>query len=130
MALETATFISGLNPANPTAVDALAGADDHLRLLKSTIKATFPNVSGAMTVSHTLLNGFDARITSLEGRTDSLDGLVVNAATFQYKLGTTGWVVQSSGDNLDFVVGGETKMRLDGNGNLKVTGNITGHGAL
>ena len=130
MALEVATYISGLNPANPTAVDALAGADDHLRLIKSTITATFPNITGAMTVSHTLLNGFDGRITSLEGRTDSLDGLVVNAATFQYRLGASGWVVQSSGDNLDFIKDGNTRMRLDIDGNLKVTGNVTAYGAI
>ena len=130
MALETATFISGLDAANPTAVDALAGADDHLRLIKSTIKTSFPNVTGAMTVSHTLLNGFDGRLTGLEGRADSLEANVVNAATFQYVLGASGWSVQSAGANLEFIKGGETKMRLDSDGNLTVIGNVTAFGAI
>ena len=41
MALETGNFID-LNAANPVSTDGLAQADDHLRLIKSTIKATFP----------------------------------------------------------------------------------------
>ena len=65
MALETGKQISDLNGANPTAVDALAEADDHIRLIEATIKATFPNITGAMTATHTVLNGLDARITSL-----------------------------------------------------------------
>ena len=50
MALESGTYIDSLNASNPTATDALAQADDHLRLIKSTIKASFPNVSGAATL--------------------------------------------------------------------------------
>jgi len=56
MALETGTYINSLNAANPAATDALSSADDHLRLIKSTIKATFPNVTGAVTATHTTLN--------------------------------------------------------------------------
>lgn len=56
MALETGTYINSLNASNPAATDALAQADDHLRLLKSTIKATLPNVSGAVTATHTVMN--------------------------------------------------------------------------
>ena len=56
MALETGTFISDLVVTNPTGSDALAFADDHLRLVKSTLKNTFPNVSGAITKTHTQIN--------------------------------------------------------------------------
>jgi len=56
MALETGTYIDSLNVNNPAAPDALSQADDHLRLLKSTIKATFPHVSGAITGTHTAIN--------------------------------------------------------------------------
>ena len=56
MALETGTFISDLVATNPTGSDALAFADDHLRLIKSTVKATFPNISGAVTKTHTEIN--------------------------------------------------------------------------
>ena len=56
MALESATYINGLVTTNPTSTDALAQADDHLRLIKTTIKATFPNITGAVTATHTQLN--------------------------------------------------------------------------
>jgi hypothetical protein len=56
MALETGTFISDLVVTNPVASDPLAAADDHLRLIKTTVKNTFPNVTGAVTKTHTQLN--------------------------------------------------------------------------
>lgn len=56
MALETGTFISDLVVTNPVASDPLAAADDHLRLIKTTIKNTFPNISAAVTKTHTEIN--------------------------------------------------------------------------
>ncbi len=56
MALETGTYISDLVVTNPTGSDALAFSDDHLRLIKSTVKNTFPNISGAVTKTHTQIN--------------------------------------------------------------------------
>ena len=56
MALESGNFIDSLVATNPVATDGLAQADDHLRLIKATIKATFPNITGAVTVTHTDLN--------------------------------------------------------------------------
>jgi microcystin-dependent protein len=63
MALETGTYIDSLNASNPAATDALAQADDHLRLIKATLKATFPNVTGAVTATHAEMNSVSA-ITS------------------------------------------------------------------
>lgn len=63
MALESATYISDLVSTNPTGADSRATADDHLRLIKSTIKTTFPNVSGAVTPTHTEFN-YVAGVTS------------------------------------------------------------------
>jgi microcystin-dependent protein len=54
--IETAPFINGLNASNPAASDGMNGADDHMRLTKAAILATFPNISGAVTASHTQLN--------------------------------------------------------------------------
>lgn len=57
MPLETGTYISDLNASNPVgATDQKAQGDDHIRLIKSTIKTTFPNITGSVTPSHTLLN--------------------------------------------------------------------------
>ena len=59
MALETATFINGLVATNPVSTDGLAQADDHMRLIKSTIKSTFPNITGAITADQAEINTLD-----------------------------------------------------------------------
>ena len=59
MALESTTYIDGLVTTNPTGTDPRSQGDDHIRLVKSTIRSTFPNVSGAMTATHTELNTID-----------------------------------------------------------------------
>jgi hypothetical protein len=57
MGLEAATYISGLNVSNPVhATDNVGEGDDHIRLIKSTLLNTFPNITGAMNASHTELN--------------------------------------------------------------------------
>jgi len=69
MALESTTYINGLVTSNPAATDGLAAADDHLRLIKSTVKASFPGVTGAVTSTHAELNvldGIDAGLTAAE----------------------------------------------------------------
>jgi microcystin-dependent protein len=45
--LETATYLSELVTSNPAHTDALSQADSHMRLTKSTVKATFPNFTAA-----------------------------------------------------------------------------------
>jgi microcystin-dependent protein len=66
MPLESATTINQLDPANPPSGDPVAQADDHLRLIKSTLKNTFPNVTAAITVDAAFLNSLVNRIAVLE----------------------------------------------------------------
>jgi len=54
--LETATFISDLNSSNPAHTDGLSQADSHMRLTKAALKATFPNITGAVTLTQAQLN--------------------------------------------------------------------------
>jgi len=56
MSLETATYINQLVPANPPGTDPLANAADHLRLIKSCLQSTWPNVTGAITATQENLN--------------------------------------------------------------------------
>lgn len=56
MPIETATLISDLNVSYPQGTDPLADADDHIRLVKSALKNTFPSVTGALTGTHTAIN--------------------------------------------------------------------------
>ncbi len=56
MPLESASYINNLDISNPAATDALAQADDHLRLIKSVLKNTFPNIDGKITATPAQLN--------------------------------------------------------------------------
>lgn len=58
MPIETANFITQLDPTNPAAPDLLADTDNHLRMIKQVLKNSFPNMSGATFASHNQLNGF------------------------------------------------------------------------
>jgi len=63
MALETGTYINSLVATNPTSGDLKSQGDDHLRLIKAAIKASFPNVAGAVTLTHGQLSGVDTPLT-------------------------------------------------------------------
>jgi hypothetical protein len=90
MGLESATFINGLVETNPTGSDNASQGDNHIRLLKSTLKATFPNVAGAVTVSHTDLNSVTDKLNlaggtltgALNGTTASFSGTVTATGGF------------------------------------------------
>lgn len=45
MGLETATFVSGLTPSWPLAGDPKNQGDDHIRLIKAALQATFPQAT-------------------------------------------------------------------------------------
>jgi hypothetical protein len=56
MSLESATYIHQLVTANPEQDDQRSEGDNHLRMIKAAIQATFPNIAGIVTASHTELN--------------------------------------------------------------------------
>ena len=101
MALETGTYINSLVATNPAATDALAAADDHMRLIKSTIKNTFPNLTGAVNLTQVEANILDgatlstAELNTLTGITSTvaelniLDGCTVTAANLNVLSGIT-----------------------------------------
>lgn len=62
MALESASYISGLNPAWPAGSDSYHQGDDHIRLIKSVLRTTFPNITGPVTANQAQLNGAGATI--------------------------------------------------------------------
>ena len=72
MALESATYINDLNAANPASTDGLAQADDHFRLIKGAVKSTFPNIAGAVTLTHTELNYLSGATSGLQSQIDNL----------------------------------------------------------
>ena len=66
MGLESATYIDDLVITNPTSGDDPSAGDDHLRLIKSTIKNTFPNISAPVTPTHTELNYVDGVTSAIQ----------------------------------------------------------------
>ena len=91
MALESGTYINSLNASNPAATDGIAQADDHMRLIKSTIKASFPGVTGAVSSTHTELNaldGFTGAVADLNYAKD-LRATGVTNTEFDYLDGVT-----------------------------------------
>jgi len=93
--IESATYIHQLDAAQPAATDQLADADNHLRMIKATLKATFPNITGPVTLNQGAL----ARNVPI--------GLI---ALWSGTIATipAGWVLCSGG----------THARTDGGGNI------------
>lgn len=82
MALETADYIDELVDTNPPGGDQLSSADDHIRLLKSVLQSTFPNLSGAMTATEDELNLLDDAVVT----TDQINYLADVSASVQDQL--------------------------------------------
>lgn len=59
MALETAKFISGLDPANPLPDDSKDKGDDHIRLIKAALQNSLPGFPGAV-----LVGGVDSGVSN------------------------------------------------------------------
>ena len=84
MALESASFISGLVSANPPGTDAISQGDDHLRLIKTVLKASLPNADAAINGIHTKATApsstsagqlwFDTTANILKMRNEADDG--------------------------------------------------------
>ena len=142
MALESTTFISGLVVTNPTSSDNISDGDNHIRLLKSTVRATFPNVTGAVTGTHTAIN---SAVTSANAATNAntASQIVKRDGSGNFSAGTitaaltgnvTGNVSGSAGTastavrwttartiSLTGHVSGSASIRGDANANISVT---------
>jgi microcystin-dependent protein len=76
MGLETVTHIDDLVIANPVATDDKSQGVDHLRNIKKAIKATFANVTGAISATHTEL---DYTNVAAVGTSEASKALVTDA---------------------------------------------------
>lgn len=70
MGLETFGFINSLVRTNPVSADPKSQGDDHIRGVKGTLLDQFPNLSGAVTPTHTELNYVDGVTSSIQGQID------------------------------------------------------------
>ena len=102
MGLETGSTISSFITSNPTSSDPINQGDDHLRLIKSVLKAQFPGSGGL---------GYAIAITATEAELNYVHGVTSNIQTqinnilpsgtrmpFAQAAAPTGWT-QDTSDN-------------------------------
>ena len=71
MPLDTANFIGGLDETLPTAGDMAAEGDDQIRAFKRAVRQTFPNVTAAVSATHTQLNAVLGARPALQSQIDT-----------------------------------------------------------
>lgn len=122
MGLETGTYLNDLNVANPVgASDLLAQGDDHIRLVKSTLKNTFPNMGGAAWRVQSKGSNYTLAATdnmSVIRGTASITLATEAAATIG-----NGFIVIVVGDGGDVVIDPNGAETVNGNATLTVLNN-------
>ncbi len=89
MSLETATYLTSLNASNPSSDDLAKDGDDHIRLVKSVLKATFPTLTGAVTPTLAELNKL-AGMTSSAAELNKLTGVTITPVEINRLAGVSG----------------------------------------
>lgn len=127
MALEAGTYISDLVATNPTSSDAKSQGDDHLRLIKSTLLSTFPNVAGEVTPTHTELNFVDgvtsAIQTQLDAKAAATNGALTNPTVTNY----VETLHAATGNTaIDLANGTVQKITTNGNNTITLPSSVAG----
>lgn len=113
MGLESATYVNDLNSANPVAGDPRNEGDDHLRLLKSVLKATFPNMAGRFHRTQVKSANYTAVGTD-ESTTLSVDTTGVTIALTAAATLGNGWSVLVYADGFDVTIDPNGSETIDG----------------
>lgn len=66
MPIESVTHVADLVPTNPEGSDNVQLGADHLRLIKSALKTTFPAATAPYTVTPAISNALPGRVTAVE----------------------------------------------------------------
>lgn len=66
MTVDTAAYIGGFDTAKPAGADPKSEGDDNFRHIKTVLKTSFPNVTGAVTPTHTELNYVDGVTSAIQ----------------------------------------------------------------
>jgi microcystin-dependent protein len=116
LGLETGTFVADLVPTNPPSGDLVTQGDDHIRLIKQVLKATFPNASHAF------------YIPSVATKTANYSVSVADAGTTFYVDTTTGAVTLTLPSLLSTDAGWECfVLKTNTNNNPILIGPATGN---
>ena len=120
MGLESGTYIDSLVATNPVGSDNRNQGDDHLRLIKNTVKASFPDVDEAVVTIH---NGTSAPSNKQTG-TVWRD---TTASLWKYWNGSTWYVLPlafNATSNLN--ISGNALISTDTDGDITITPNGSG----
>ena len=101
MTVESATYINTLDATYPAGTDPKSEGDDHIRQFKAAVKATFPNVAGAVTPTHTELNYVDGVTSAIQTQLDAITAgaarnLLDNGQMKTWQRATTGSVADNN----------------------------------
>lgn len=141
MGLETGTHINNLIITNPTDADDVRDGYAHLQLLKTTIKNTFPQITGAVTKSHTQINNAvtdvanaasantASQLVARDGSGNFAAGTITAALTGNVTGNVTGNLIGNVAGNVIGNVQGNisgTAGSLANSQTIQLTGDVTG----
>jgi hypothetical protein len=129
--VESATYIDDLVATNPDGADPKSEGDNHLRLIKSVLLASFPNVGGAVSATHTELNYVDGVTSAVQTQLDAKLPKAGGTMTGDIAMGdndisgirtaTFNGVVTVSGTAVDWTAGLKQAKTLSGSVTLTFT---------
>jgi len=89
MALESGSGIWSLVVSNPAASDDVNAGDDHLRLIKDSLKQTFPNISATVNATNAQINHLSGVDSNIQNSIDTI------SASLQSEISRTNDLSQS-----------------------------------
>lgn len=101
MALETGDFINDLVPSNPLNTDPRSQGAAHIRLLKATVQATFPNITSPINVTAAEVNYLDGLSENVQQKLNSLSTAVEQPGSMAFRDITISTSEPSGGENGD-----------------------------
>lgn len=130
MTIESVTYIDDLDNNYPEADDPKSEGDDHIRNIKTAIKSTFPNVTGAVTPTHTELNYVDGVTSSIQTQ---INTAMANGVASRFP--NVNATVNATDEELNFVDGVTSNIQSQFSGKLStsggtVSGNVTVTGTV
>lgn len=96
MGLETGTYIDDFVDTNPLGADDRSTADDHLRLIKTFIQNTFPNIDNACNMTPAELNRL-VGMTATASELNKMDGYTGSTAELNFLVGVLGAILDTNG---------------------------------
>ncbi len=116
MALESASFLNDLVSTNPTGSDNRSDGDDHIRLVKAVLQATFPSMAGRAWRTQSKSTSYTAAVT------DNMSTLYFSASG---SLNLPAAATAGSGFLLLVIAASGATVTVDPNGAETVNGSAT-----